>query len=43
MFDKELDMRLCHMFKIELHELHSIGKADLHTLRSNLLFGLLGR
>jgi hypothetical protein len=43
MFDKELDMRLCHMFRIELHELHSIGEADLKTLRSKLLFDLLAR
>ena len=43
MFDAELDMRLCHKYRIELFELHSIGKADLHTLRSNLLFDLLGR
>ena len=43
MFDKELDLRLCRMFRIELHELHSIGHNDLKTLRSNLLFDLLAR
>lgn len=43
MFDAELDMRLCHKYRIELFELHSIGEADLKVLRSNLLFDLLGR
>ena len=43
MFDKELDLRLCQMFSVELHELHSIGETDLKTLRSNLLFNLLAR
>jgi hypothetical protein len=43
MFDKELDLRLCQMYRIELYELHSIGEAELKTLRSNLLFDLLAR
>jgi hypothetical protein len=42
-FEKEIDMYLCHKFRIELDELHSLDAESLKQIRSDYLFEVLGK